>query len=146
MIAAGIVLSIILENIVGSGFPYFLLASCAKRTSSRVEEQNVWYKQTNKQNLRNSISRCQKHVHSRWSLLRTSNSQTALKLWQRVHKTELNTFTGKTRRKWCPRGKTCRLSKIQRAVIALFKDKQRPCSMEIHLSRAAAEDLFTSGS
>ncbi len=62
MIAAGIVLSIILENIVGSGFPYFLLASCAKRTSSRVEEQKVWYKQTNKQNLRNSISKCLKHV------------------------------------------------------------------------------------
>lgn len=69
------------------------------------------------------------------------------KLWQRVHKIKLNTFTGKTRRKWCPRGKTCRVSKILRAVIALFKDKQRPFSTEMPLSRAAAaEVLFTSDS
>lgn len=65
------------------------------------------------------------------------------KLWQREHYIEINTFTGKTRRKWCPRGKTCRVNKIQRVVIALFQDKRRLFSMEIPLSRAAAEVLFT---
>lgn len=32
-----------------------------------------------------------------------------------------------------------------RAVIALFRDKQRPCPIEDQLSCAVADDLFTSG-